>query len=244
MFPNDYNLFFIPFIPSMNEKPPTLYSLLQSLVNYGKEDITKIKNLAKNGRQKVFDFEYPLSDKIKKEDFECMILNHFLMRRIGFDTFTAFKIQLEVKLNSIMPMYNKLIDLLYEENAFGEITKRSGFDNRIIDNTSNTENNMTNESNTQNISDRRNSNTPQNELQNVRDGKYVTDYSYDTNNGHDTSSTNGTSKNISNTKDKNNYEETTSKINLFEIYTKLNEEIKNVYDMIFKDLDSLFYQLI
>lgn len=241
---NYYQGFLFPVIPPMNEQPPTLYSIMESIVNFDKVEKTKIKDLAKESRATIFDFDYPLSDKITKEEFECMILNHFLMRRIGFETMTAFKIQLCVKLNEIMPMYNKLIDLLYEDNSFGEITKRVGFDNRIIDNTSNTQNQMANESHTQNTSDRRNSNTPQNQLQNVRDGKYVTDYNYDTNNGNDTSTTNGTSKNTSNTNDKNNYEETTSKINLFEIYTKLNEEIKNIYTMIFKDLESLFYQLV
>lgn len=249
MFPNEYpNLFFVPFIPVMNERPPTLYSLLQSIVNYGKEEKTKIKDLASVGRTTIFDFDYPLSEKITKEEFETMILNKFLMRRIGFETLTAFKIQLNVKLNEIMPMYNKLIDLLYSENAFGEITKRTGFDNRIVDNTSNTTNKMTNNSNTthQNISDRRGSNTPQNELDNIKNGKYVTEYHYDTDNStnEDNSITNGESKNVSNTKDNNNYEETTSKINMFEIYSKLNEEIKNIYTMIFKDLECLFYQLV
>lgn len=235
-----YGGFLVPFVPSINERPPTIYSLLESIVNYGKDDKTKIKDLASAGRTTIFDFDYPLSDKITKEDFEKMILNHFLMRRIGFETLTAFKIQLNVKLNEIMPMYNKLIDLLYSENAFGEITKRTGFDNRIIDNTSNTTNSMTNNSNT--TSDLRESNTPQNKLENVRDGSYVTNYNYNQN--EDVSETNGESQNISNTKDNNNYEETTSKINMFEIYSKLNEEIKNIYTMIFKDLECLFYQLV
>lgn len=249
MFPNEYpNLFFVPFIPVMNERPPTLYSLLQSIVNYGKEEKTKIKDLASVGRTTIFDFDYPLSDNITKEEFETMILNKFLMRRIGFETLTAFKIQLNVKLNEIMPMYNKLIDLLYDESGFGEVTKRKGFDNRVVDNTSNTTNEMTNVSNTkhQNISDRRGSDTPQNELDNIRQGKYVTEYHYDTDNSssEDTSTSNGTSQNKTNTKDNNNYEETTSKINMFEIYSKLNEEIKNIYTMIFKDLECLFYQLV
>lgn len=244
-----YNFYgFMPFIPIMNEKPPTLYSLLESIVNYGKEDKQKIKDLAKYGRTTIFDFDYPLSEKITKEQFECMILNHFLMRRIGFETLTAFKIQLNVKLNEIMPMYNKLIDLLYSENGFGEITKRQGFDNRIVDNTSNTTNEMTNHSNTthENISDRRGSDTPQDELDNIRQGKYVTEYHYDKDNSNneDTSISNGTSQNKTNTKDNNNYEENISKINKFEIYSKLNEEIKNIYTMIFKDLDCLFYQLV
>lgn len=243
-YDNYGNLFFVPFIPVMNERPPTLYSLLQSIVNYGKDEQTKIKDLAKTGRTKIFDFDYPLSDKITKEDFECMILNHFIMRRIGFDTLTAFKIQLDVKLNEIMPMYNKLIDLLYEENAFGEITKKTGKDNRVVQNA--TTNEMENSSNTEheNISDRRGSDTPQNHLENVRDGSYVTEYHYDKDNSKNTDTSKSNGKSNSNTKDDNVYEETTSRINLFEVYAKLNEEIKNIYTMIFKDLDCLFYQLV
>lgn len=248
IYPYEYYGLFYPRIPVADMRPPTLYSILESVVNYEKEVPTKINNLAKEGRGKIFDFDYPLTTNITKEDFECMILNHFLMRRIGFETVLSFKIQLNVKLNEIMPMFNKLFDLIYDENGFGEITKRKGFDNRVVDNTSNTTNEMKNVSNTthQNISDRRGSNTPQNELDNIRNGKYVTEYHYDTDNSssEDTSKSNGTSQNKTNTKDNNNYEENISKINMLEVFSKLNEEIKNVYSMIFKELDCLFYQLV
>lgn len=248
IYPYDYYGLFYPRIPVADMRPPTLYSILESVVNYEKEVPTKINNLAKEGRGKIFDFDYPLTSNITKEEFECMILNHFLMRRIGFETVLSFKIQLNVKLNEIMPMFNKLFDLIYDENGFGEITKRKGFDNRVVDNTSNTTNEMTNVSNTnhQNISDRRGSDTPQNELDNIKQGKYVTEYHYDTDNSNseDTSTSNGRSQNQTNTKDNNNYEENISKINMLEVFSKLNEEIKNVYSMIFKELDCLFYQLV
>lgn len=250
MFPNDYIYPYLlfPHIPTQDMRPPTMYSILESVVNFGKIDKTKIQDLAKEGRHKIFDFSYPLSENISKEDFECIILNHFLMRRIGFETVLAFKIQLNVKLNEIMPLYNKLFDLVYNENGFGEITKRVGFDNRLVENVSNTTNSMTNNSqtNTNSTSDKRYSDTPQNELDNVRAGKYVTDYNYDTttNTGSDNSTSNGNSHNTTNTDDKNNYQETTNRINMLEVFAKLNEEIKNVYSMIFKDLDGLFYQLV
>ena len=68
------NYFFTrpPFIPANCDKPPTIYSILESIVNYGKEDKTKIKDLAKEGRQTIFDFDYPLSSTITKEDFESL----------------------------------------------------------------------------------------------------------------------------------------------------------------------------
>lgn len=187
-----------PFLPNDCSLPPTIYSLLQSIVNYDKDPQTKIKDLAKIGRSKIFDFNYPLSSKIKKEDFETMILNHFLMRRIGFETLTIFKIQLDVKLNEIMPLYNKLFDSLTGWNLFedGEIVTRETNDNRTVNNTSNqtknstsntnttNENTLINNSNTTNNSteDRRESNLPQSQIDNVKNGSYVTNYQFNTNN--------------------------------------------------------------
>ena len=240
--------FFVPFIPGNCDKPPTIYSILESIVNYGKDDKTKIKDLAKVGRIKIFDFDYPLSDKITKEEFECMILNHYLQRRIGFETVTAFKIQLNVKLNEIMPLYNKMFDSISEWDIFndGEKTSRYGVDNREISSTSDTENNLHNETTSENISDRRKSDTPQNHLENVRDGSYVTEYNYDTNNASDTSESNGNSTNTTNTNDDNTYNETIEKTsnNKIEILKQLQQEIKSVYSLIFKDLDDLFYSVI
>lgn len=247
---NDYVNFFLPypFIPTMDERPPTVYALLESIVNYGKDDKQKIKDLAKYGRSTFFDFDYPLSNYVNKEKFECMILNHFLMRRIGFDTLAAFKIQLNVKLNEIMPVYNKMFEALENWNIFrdGEKTERSGYDNRIMENT--TENELENNSNTESsdISDRRNSELPQNELESLRDGSYVTNYNYDTNTkeSSDNSTTKGNSK--TNTKDDNNYKETTIKdvSNKLEIYKEFQQNINSIYSMIFKDLECLFYQLV
>lgn len=236
--------FWFPRIPTNNEKPPTVYSILESIVNYGTDDKQKIKDLAKEGRTTIFNFDYPLTDKVTKEEFECMILNHYLMRRIGFDTVTAFRIQLNVKLNEIMPTYNKMFDLLYNNDLFGEITKKDGTDNRKTENKSETENTLNNKSENETISDLRNSKLPQNKLQNLRDGSYVTDYNYNTTNSNDNSNSKGTSSSNTNGSDTNEYHETTSRIDMFDIYTKFNSEIKHIYTLIFNDLDELFYSLV
>lgn len=246
---NNYYMF-MPFLPPNCQKPPTLYAVLNSIVNGMKEeeDYTKIRNLAKEGRTKIFDFYYPLTNNVSKETFETTILNHFLQRRIGFETVTAFKIQLEVKLNEIMPLYNKMFDLLEENNFFGEITSREGFDNRTTENENNTSNTLENKSKTttKDISDRRNSELPQNQLEDLRNGSYVTNYNYDTNNneGEDNSTSKGTSNAKNSGKDNNVYKETISRIDMLELLKNYNENIKNIYTLIFKDLDSLFYQIV
>ena len=246
-----YNNYFYPFLfpcmPTMINLPPTVYSLLESIVNYGKDDKTKIKNLAKEGRTTFFDFDYPLTNNITKEQFETMILNKFIIRRIGYDTLTAFKIQLNVKLNSIMPLYNKMFDALENWNIFesGEVTTETGTDERQTTNT--TQNTLSNSSTTQSssTSDRRNSELPQDQLENLRDGSYVGVYNYDTDtsNGSDSSTSNGSA--TSNGTDNNEYtkEIRRSPSDKIAIMKEMQTNINNIYEMIFKDLDCLFYQL-
>lgn len=234
----------MPRIPLLDERPPRLYDLLESLVNYGKTDKTKIKNLAKESRNYIFDFDYPLSDKVNKEKFETIILNHFILRRIGFETFTSFQIQLNVKLNEIMPLYNKMFESLDGWNLFndGEIVERDLKDNRTIENNTSANNKLNNKSET--IADLRYSDTPQNQLENLRNGSYVTDANYNKNN--DTSESIGESTAKTNTKDDNVLHETIkrSPADKIAIYKEFQDNLKSIYNMIFKDLECLFYQLV
>lgn len=254
----------IPMIPTALEKPPTLYSILESIVNFDTEEKAKIRNLAKQGRNKIFDFDYDLSDKISKEKFECQILNHFLMRRIGFDTLTAFKIQLEVKLNEIMPKYNMMFNMLDGWDIFkdGETITREVQDSKHSNNVtssineSETENTNETESHTtgNNTSDMRSSDTPQNELEDVRSGEYVDRYDYrqdnsssnDTSESSATSSNNSTSNVNSESHDSGNLTETTTRTqnDKLNLYLEFTEKTQNIYSLIFKDLECLFYQLI
>lgn len=246
-----YNNYFYPFLfpcmPTMINLPPTVYSLLESIVNYGKDEKTKIKDLAKEGRTTFFDFDYPLTNNTTKEQFETMILNKFIMRRIGYDTLTAFKLQLNVKLNSIMPLYNKMFDALENWNIFndGEVTTETGTDERQTTNT--TQNTLSNSSSTQSssTSDRRNSELPQDQLENLRDGSYVGNYNYDTDTsaGTDSSTSNGTA--TASGTDNNEYtkEIRRSPADKIAIMKEMQTNINNIYEMIFKDLECLFYQL-
>ena len=220
-----------PAYPDYNI-PPTLYALLNSIVNFGEEEKTKIKDLAAAGRSEIFDFDYPLTTNIDKEDFEVLILNHFLMRRIGYETLTAFKIALDVKINEIMPIYNKMFDMLDGWNIFndGEVVNRS-----VSDSGTNSLNNITSSTNT---SDRRYSDTPQQQLSNVRDGKYITDYNYDQDTGSVSSSAAGSDS-------RTTLESITRSPNdKMKLYKEFIENKKSIYTMIFEDLDVLFYGLV
>ena len=208
----------------MNPKPPTLYAIMNSIANYDALQKTKIRNLAKETHEKIFDFDYPLSNKVNKEDFECQILNHFIMRRIGFETFTAFQLFLENKLNEILPYYNTLFDSLTDYNLFndGEVITR----NRQDDGTSTL--------NSDNTVKTRFSEYPLGQLSDIDNGNYVTNQT--TNNG--TMSNNGTTSN------KTVETETRSGIDKMDLYQKYLETRNSIMTMIYKDLDILFYGLV
>lgn len=205
----------------MNPKPPTLYAIMNSIANFDVENKTKIRNLAKATHTQIFDFDYVLSSAIDKEDFECQILNHYIMRRIGFDTFTAFQLYLENKLQEILPFYNKMFDALNDFNLFndGEVITRTQTDNG------------TSSLNSTSSQDTRFSEFPLNQLEDITDGSYVTNQTI--NNGNISNS--GTNANTTN--------ETIhrSPVDKMELYKKYLETKNSIMTMIYKDLDILFY---
>ena len=211
----------------MNPMPPTLQDIMNAMANYQNPKPEKIRNLAKATHKRIFDFEYPLSSEVNKDDFEIQILNHFLMRRIGFETFTAFQIYLENKLNEIMPFYNILFDSLSKYNLFGDGEKiiRTEIENQ----------DSTSESRGDTESDRRFNEFPQNKLETIKNGSYVTTQNYDKNNA---------TNNASAESNRNLREETsrtpTDKMHLYEKY--LNTK-KSIMSRIYQDLEDLFYQL-
>lgn len=256
MYPMFYPIpLMYPKLPTNCDLPPTLYAIMNSMANFDKSEKIKIKDLSLATHEEIFDFDYPLTNKILNEDFEVLILNHFMMRRIGYDTFTAFQIALNVKLNEIMPYYNKLFDMLDGWNLFndGEIISRTQTNtNTSNDTSSNTTTNNISDSNTNSItntSDRRYSKMPENDLQNVKDGKYITDYNFDTdtsssNNTNTSSSTTNSSSN-KNLTDNGSLNETITRTpsDKIRIYNEFIENKNKIYSMIFRDLDSLFYGL-
>lgn len=207
----------------MNPKPPTVYAILNSIANYDSEVQTKIRNLAQATHDKIFDFDYELSTALNKDDFECDILNHYMMRRIGFETVTAFQLYLENKLHEIMPYYNLILDSFKNYNLFssGETITRVRNDSKTSNNTGTSN------------SESRFSEYPLNELEDLNDGSYVSNQS----------TTDNTVSN--NTSDTNNENETINRspIDKMSIYKDYLETKRSVMNMIYKDLDILFYGL-
>lgn len=227
---NLYPFMMMPVYNLPNEKffrPPLLCDLLNSLVNFTKPENEKVKlsEIPNAASELVFDFEYPLSLHVDKEEFETMILKKFFMRRIGYETYTSWKMQLDVKMNEIMPVYNKLFDSMYNWNLFQDGESYT----RTINNESET---STSASNTVNNT-RKFSNLPQNQINDIENNSYMTDYTKENNSGTSSGSGTGSSDTT----------ETYSKdvSNKIDIYNKFLEERNHIMTLIFKDLDSLFY---
>lgn len=205
----------------MNPKPPTLYAIMNSIANYDSEEQTKIRNLALATHNKIFDFDYELSSALDKDEFEINILNHFIMRRIGFDTFTAFQLFLENKLKEILPYYNLMFDAFKNYNLFngGEIITRTTVDNKNIDTSGSSD------------SESRFSEYPLNELNDIQDGSYVSNQTaVKSNVTNNTQEDNRTNENI-----------TRTPIDKMSIYKNYLETKKSVMSMIYKELEILFY---
>ena len=216
MIPTDYNL------------PPTLYRIMNSLANFDAEEQTKIPGLAEKTHSQIFDFSYPLSTNINKDEFEILILNKFMMRRIGYETVTAWKLALQVKLNEIMPIYNKMFDMLEGWDLFND-------GERIV--TSGAEVGTSGaSSSTSSTNDNRYSNTPQGHLTDVQNGTYITDYTYNT--GTNTATSSG---NDSRTRNETITRTPGDKI---KIYKEFIENKESIYTMLFKELETLFYGLV
>lgn len=231
---------------SMFDEPPTLYSFMESIVNYNRSinDKVKIKDLASYSRTTIFDFNYPVSNLFGKEQFEIMFLNHFMFRRINFDTLRSFQIHLMVKLNDIMPKYNKMIEGFDELkfDGFVETHERNVVDTKTSESNGSSSVESSNTDNT--ITENKYSDTPQGNLTDVQDDTYLTDYTY--NQANSEGSSTSSSSNSNTTNDNSNTVEniTIKRADSIDEYNKYINNMNNIYSMIFKECDSLFYGVI
>lgn len=68
----------------------------------------KIDEIIADSLDKVFDFDFPIFDESYRSVLETKILRHYYTREIGFETVGLWKHFMQMRLNEIMPKYNKL----------------------------------------------------------------------------------------------------------------------------------------
>lgn len=74
------------------------------------QDYTKIDDVIANSIDKIFDFDFPIFDESYRSVLETKIVRHYYTREIGFETVALWKHFLNVRMNEIMPKYNKLYE--------------------------------------------------------------------------------------------------------------------------------------
>lgn len=190
---------------------------------------------------KIFSFDFPIFDENYREILCKKILKHFYTREIGEETVGLWKLRLDMRMNEIMPYYNKLYESeliefnpMYDVDLTRDHTLKSNGTRKYTDNgtVSNTSKDVT-----------KYSDTPQGSLQNVENGAYLTDATI-------VDSTNsGTSQNTgdSETHNMDDYLEHVVGKNAGRSYSSLLKEFRetflNIDMMIIGELDDLFMQI-
>lgn len=97
--------------------------------------------------QEIFDFDYPFYSEERRKQFEQHFIDHFYFDEIGQETPARFKHRLKIKLNLIMPYWNKifLADEL-EQRILDNYDVTETYTRNVISNT-----NATNESVNKNL---------------------------------------------------------------------------------------------
>ena len=70
----------------------------------------RIPEIISKSRKKVFDFDFPIFDEDYRGVLETKILKHYYLKEIGMETVGVWKHFLDMKMNEIMPYYNKLYE--------------------------------------------------------------------------------------------------------------------------------------
>lgn len=87
-----------------------------------KESTDDYKTVIENARSNVFDFDFPIYKESYRSVLETKILKHYYTREIGFETVGLWKLNLDRKLNEIMPYYNKLYESAdFDFNPFHDV---------------------------------------------------------------------------------------------------------------------------
>lgn len=159
--------------------------------------LTSVSEVIAKSRGKIFDFPYPIFDEKYRSVLETKILRHFYTREIGLETVALWKLNLETKLNEIMPFFNQLYKSeLLEFNPFYDVDVTRTHDGSVnrTENVQSTGSNTVNETGTiKSDREERYSDTPQGTLANVESNTYLTNAgSTDTNTQSSNNSTTST----------------------------------------------------
>lgn len=87
----------------------------------------------------IFDFKYPIFREEYRSTFEEHFIDNFLTDEIGLETVSLFKHRLKVKLNLIMPYYNKIFETQeMEQRILDNYDVKEVYNRSVVADTTNT----------------------------------------------------------------------------------------------------------
>ena len=230
----------------MSSYSMTLQNVIE-LLTYGL-DTTDIDDRIEQGRQILFNFDYPIWDETARVAFETDFINNFYMREIGFETEGLFKFRLKNWLKLNMPYWNKMYEsTLLEYDPLSNNKTHTSHTQTNTGNTSNT-NNGTNTGNDSTFSRNLQSNNPDSRLSITpnADGSGTIEYASGIIEDKQTDTSSSTSSNTGSTTANANEtftQDRSGKIGV-QTYGKMIQEHRQamikIEPMIFKDMNELF----
>lgn len=192
----------------------------------------------------IFDFDYPFYNEERRKQFEQHFIEHFYFDEIGQETVARFKHRLKIKLNLIMPYWNKifLADEL-EQRILDNYDVTETYEKEVIDNTTQTSNGTVTSTN-ENTSKNLESDTPvtKTDLDNI---DYFSNITKDIAKGKNDTTSNNTN-NVQNTNKENwirkiqgNYGVQTDAnaiIQYWDSLRKIEQEIFNELNVLFMEV--------
>lgn len=145
----------------------------------------------------IFNFDFPMYDEKYRLPLEVKILRHYYGREIGAETVGRWKLQLEDRLNIIMPYYNELYKTtLYEFNPLYDVDyTKSGHRNGTQDKDNTTTENVSG-SNSKERAENKNTQAERSDVENGTGTKSTETEGNSTRTDANTTDSTGTSHNV------------------------------------------------
>ena len=229
----------------MSKYTATVQSICESFANANGYNGTDVNEVIQNSYQSIFSFYFPIFEPTHRAELCKKILKHYYFREIGAETYGAWKVQLDTRLNEIMPFYNQLYKSeTLEYDPFNEVDFEK-IDERERNETEKRTDSGYIDNSAEAGSMQMYSDTPQGGLEGVESGEYLTNA---TKNNQTSGSVTASNNDTDGTRDEKEKVISTEKgkrsgASYSELLQKYRETFLNIDKMIIDCLQDLFFML-